>query len=199
MQRYPVVFVLGGPGAGKGTQCQKLSESYPIRHFSAGDLLRAEMKKTDSPDKKLIDHYIREGLIVPAEITVKLLKNAMTSDTQSRLFLIDGFPRAIDQWECFQKIIGDCLFMLFLECKDEVLCARLSVRRESSGRTDDNEESIKKRLRVFHDQTMAVKEHFRSIDRLVTVNSEECVATVFKDVSEAIEIALAEPLCCPDQ
>ena len=90
-----VLFVLGGPGAGKGTQCQKLVSDYGFKHLSAGDLLREEQDRAGSEFGEMIKTYIKEGTIVPMEVTIKLLENAMRSSMESgenkkKLFLIDG-------------------------------------------------------------------------------------------------------------
>lgn len=90
-----VLFVLGGPGAGKGTQCQKLVSDYGFKHLSAGDLLREEQNREGSQFGEMIKTYIKEGTIVPMEVTIKLLENAMRSSMESgendkKLFLIDG-------------------------------------------------------------------------------------------------------------
>ena len=89
-----VIFVLGGPGAGKGTQCANLVRDYGFRHLSAGDLLREEQDREGSETGEMIKEYIREGKIVPMETTIKLLENAMKEHTKDkdakRLFLIDG-------------------------------------------------------------------------------------------------------------
>lgn len=91
-----VIFVLGGPGSGKGTQCARLVDEYGFVHLSAGDLLRAEQNRKGSQFGELIDRYIREGQIVPQEITIKLLENAIKdklgNEAKGRV-LIDGFPR----------------------------------------------------------------------------------------------------------
>lgn len=89
-----VIFVLGGPGAGKGTQCQRIVDAYDFAHISAGDCLRAE-RNSNSTDAALINNYIKEGQIVPVEITVKLLQQAMARSGKSK-FLIDGFPRNLN-------------------------------------------------------------------------------------------------------
>ena len=94
LQPYRVSFVLGGPAAGKSTQCQKLVEEYGCVHLSAGDLLREE-RASGSETAELIESYIKEGAIVPVEITLNLIKKAMEQSTANR-FLIDGFPRNED-------------------------------------------------------------------------------------------------------
>lgn len=99
-----VIFVLGGPGAGKGTQCTKLASKYGIEHLSAGDLLREERNRAGSEVGDLINECIREGKIVPMHITIALLKKAMLA-RGGRSFLIDGFPRDISQGQEFERLV----------------------------------------------------------------------------------------------
>ncbi|TMS09706.1 UMP-CMP kinase [Larimichthys crocea] len=100
MMKPQVVFVLGGPGAGKGTQCSRIVEGYGYTHLSAGDLLREERAREGSEFGQLIANYIKEGKIVPVEITINLLRKAMEEtmqkDEKKFRFLIDGFPRNED-------------------------------------------------------------------------------------------------------
>lgn len=144
-----VIFVLGGPGSGKGTQCANIVRDFGFVHLSAGDLLRAE-RNSGSADADLINDYIKQGQIVPVEITVKLLKKAIqkNADEGSQNFLVDGFPRNADNlagWKKEMDGYADVLFVLFFDCPEDVMEARLLERGKSSGRADDNIESIKKR------------------------------------------------------
>ena len=107
-----IYFVMGGPGSGKGTQCEKLIESYGMVHLSAGDLLRAEVKSGSAEGKK-IAKIIEEGKIVVSETTVGLLRKAMSQADGP--FLIDGFPRSMSNLQAFEAELGPCEFMLFLE------------------------------------------------------------------------------------
>jgi len=103
-----VLFVLGGPGVGKGTQCAKIIENFPAwAHISAGDCLRAERKNPDSKDGEIINAAIKEGKIVPVAITVKLLQNAMAAATGKTCFLIDGYPRNLDNVTGWVENVGD--------------------------------------------------------------------------------------------
>ena len=104
-----VVFILGGPGAGKGTQCGKLVEDFRgVKHLSAGDLLRAE-RSSGSEQGEMIDRYMAEGKIIPVEVTARLLKEAIDKDkSEVALFLIDGFPRNADNLECWVKLMTHC-------------------------------------------------------------------------------------------
>ena len=98
----------GGPGAGKGTQCSKIVEKFGYQHISAGDCLRAERKNPNSKNGALINQYIKEGKIVPVEITVKLLKKAMDASEKTK-FLIDGFPRSLDNLQAFDDQVQGAL------------------------------------------------------------------------------------------
>lgn len=186
-----VVFVLGGPGSGKGTQCSKLVEQFGVVHLSAGDLLRAE-RVSGSENGELISSYIKEGQIVPVEITVDLIKSAMAQHcSQGRnRFLIDGFPRNQNNLDGWNSIVGteaevkQCLFMT---CPEKVMEKRLIDRGKSSGRTDDNEESIRKRFKVFLESTMPIVEHFRAAGKLTEVSGDQPVEKVFEETSRCIE------------
>ncbi|KAL0216682.1 hypothetical protein P9112_008866 [Eukaryota sp. TZLM1-RC] len=178
LQGQTVISLLGGPGAGKGTQSKLLYERLGIIHISAGDLLRREIQ-SGSQHGALIDHMIKEGLIVPHEITVELLK-AEILRFPGQTIIIDGFPRAIDQLEAFEKAVTRFEFCLVLDCPEEVLRERLLERGRSSGRSDDNVESIMKRFFVFKDQTQPVIHHFEEEGRLKMVRSDDHVDVVFE-------------------
>ncbi|GAB7337621.1 hypothetical protein MBLNU457_g2919t1 [Dothideomycetes sp. NU457] len=186
-----VIFVLGGPGAGKGTQCANLVRDYGFKHLSAGDLLREEQDRPGSEFGDMIKSYIREGQIVPMEVTIQLLENAMThtiSETGNRKFLIDGFPRKMDQAIKFEETVGKSRFTLFFDCPEDVMQERLLKRGETSGRSDDNLESIKKRFKTFVDTSMPVVEMFEKEGRVVKVMA----TTAPDDVYEKVRKAFAE-------
>ncbi|EKX52061.1 hypothetical protein GUITHDRAFT_65521, partial [Guillardia theta CCMP2712] len=175
-----VVFVLGGPGAGKGTQCTNIVKEFGWCHLSAGDLLRAE-RATGSANAELINTYIREGKIVPVEITVKLLLAAMEK-SETKKFLIDGFPRSLNNYEGWYDVVGDDVhvaFCLFFECPEEELERRLLARAQSSGRDDDNIESIRKRFKIFIEETMPVIDKFKAKDQLKLISSVQSIEEVW--------------------
>merc|ERR1719327_214259 len=146
-----IYFVMGGPGSGKGTQCEKLVESYGMVHLSAGDLLRAEVRSGSEEGRK-IARVIEEGKIVASETTVGLLRKAMSESDGP--FLIDGFPRSLSNLRAFEEVVTPCKFMLFLEVSEAEMEARLINRGLSSGRSDDNAETIRKRFRTFVEESM---------------------------------------------
>ncbi|KAF9433527.1 hypothetical protein BGZ76_009317 [Entomortierella beljakovae] len=176
-----VIFVLGGPGAGKGTQCAHLVDDYGFVHLSAGDLLRAEQERPGSQYGELIKSYIKEGKIVPMEVTIALLENAMIASGQTR-FLIDGFPRKMDQALKFEEVVVPSKFTLYFECPEEVMLKRLMKRGETSGRSDDNIESIKKRFRTFTDTSYPVIEYYNKSGKVHTVSCVDSPEAVYSKV-----------------
>ena len=182
--KMKVVFVLGGPGSGKGTNCSKIVDLFGYVHLSAGDLLREE-RNSGSALAEMINNFIAEGKIVPAEITVRLLRAAMLKSGNTK-FLVDGFPRDIDNLKCWEENMTDVAvvqFLLFLDCPQEIMLARLLERGKTSGRNDDNEESIKKRFHTYEESTRPIIDHFRNIGKVRAVDSNRAFDLVFADVS----------------
>ncbi|GAP86035.1 putative uridylate kinase [Rosellinia necatrix] len=207
-----VLFVLGGPGAGKGTQCARLVAAYGFTHLSAGDLLRAEQDRAGSQYGELIKDYIKNGLIVPMEVTIALLENAMrdamststtTTDTTTTTtttttddatlkgkFLIDGFPRKFDQAVRFEEAVCPARFVLFYDCPERELERRLLERGKTSGRADDNADSIRKRFRTFVETSMPVVDYYDAQRRVARVRADAPP----DDVYRATQAELAERL-----
>ena len=194
--KVTVLYVLGGPGAGKGTQCANLVRDYKFTHLSAGDLLRAEQERPDSEFGQLIKDYIKDGKIVPMEVTVQLLENAMTDVVKEQdgrgKFLIDGFPRKMDQALKFEETVVPSRFVLFFDCPEEEMQKRLLERGKTSGRTDDNEESIKKRFKTFVDTSMPVVEYFDKEGRVVKVQATKGPDEVYQETREKLEARLGK-------
>ncbi|WOL17448.1 UMP-CMP kinase 4-like [Canna indica] len=181
-KKIAVVFVLGGPGSGKGTQCAKIVENYGFTHLSAGDLLRAEIK-SGSENGTMISNMIKEGKIVPAEVTINLLQKAMLESGNDK-FLIDGFPRNEENRAAFENVTKiEPEFILFFDCPEEEMECRLLSRNQ--GRVDDNIETIRKRFKVFVESSLPVVGYYdlkgkvRKVDAAKTVNE---VFDVVKDI-----------------
>ncbi|KAG7488214.1 hypothetical protein MATL_G00030380 [Megalops atlanticus] len=189
-----VIFVLGGPGAGKGTQCAKIVENYGYTHLSAGDLLRAERAREGSEFGQLIDSYIKDGKIVPVEITINLLRKAMEEtmqlDQEKFRFLIDGFPRNQDNlqgWTSVMEGKANVKFVLFFDCSDQVCIERCLERGKSSGRTDDNRESLEKRIQTYLQSTRPIIELYQQQGKVRTVDASRNVDEVFADVKALLD------------
>ncbi|EGX50771.1 hypothetical protein AOL_s00054g857 [Orbilia oligospora ATCC 24927] len=180
-----VIFVLGGPGVGKGTQCARLVKDYGFVHLSAGDLLREEQSREGTDYGELIKTYIREGKIVPMEVTIVLLENAMKRNIEQNKkskFLIDGFPRQMDQALKFEEVVVPSQFTLFFDCDEDTMTKRLLERGKTSGRSDDNMDSILKRFRTFKETSMPVVNYFESQKKVVKVDGGKSIDAVYKDV-----------------
>ncbi|KAI1454380.1 uridylate kinase [Annulohypoxylon moriforme] len=193
-----VIFVLGGPGAGKGTQCERLVSKYGFAHLSAGDLLRAEQNRPNSEFGSLIREHIRNGTIVPMEVTIALLESSMRSILSTNAnpakgkFLIDGFPRKLDQAHKFEEAVVPARFVLFFDCPEAEMERRLMERGKTSGREDDNAESIRKRFRTFIETSMPVVEYFESQDRVVKVDARPEPDRVFEATQVELEKRLGK-------
>ncbi|CAH1405140.1 unnamed protein product [Nezara viridula] len=177
-----IIFVLGGPGSGKGTVCDYLSREYKIGHLSAGVLLRKEISNPRSHLGKLIREHIVNGTIVPATVTCALLRKAMEAAGDFETFLLDGFPRNKENMDGWFKEMGqetELLFILFLKASEDVLMKRC-LSRKSSDRSDDDVEIIKKRLRTFYDETMDVISHFMSQQMVRALDTNKTKDEVFK-------------------
>ncbi|EPS71050.1 hypothetical protein M569_03715, partial [Genlisea aurea] len=180
-KKFTVVFVLGGPGSGKGTQCANIVEHFGFTHLSAGDLLRAEIK-SGSENGTMIQNMIKEGKIVPSEVTVGLLQRAMDESGNDK-FLIDGFPRNEENRAAFEAVTGIVPeFVLFFDCTEEEMEKRLLNRNQ--GREDDNLETIRKRFRVYLESTLPVIEHYDSKEKVRKINAGQPVEQVFESVKE---------------
>lgn len=186
-----VAFVLGGPGSGKGTQCKLICDEFNFKHLSAGDLLRAERENPKSQYGEMIQTHINEGRIVPVEVTCSLLENAMNNHSKDKLeqgkFLIDGFPRNQDNLDGWARQMGDKveeMFVLYLECPDDICVDRCLARGQQSNRSDDNETTLRKRLVTYKNDTMPIIERYRQANKLITIDATKTAADVYSDVKK---------------
>ncbi|KAI3719365.1 hypothetical protein L6452_20262 [Arctium lappa] len=174
-----VIFVLGGPGSGKGTQCSNIVEHFGYTHLSAGDLLRAEIK-SGSENGTMIQNMIKEGKIVPSEVTIKLLEKAIAENENDK-FLIDGFPRNEENRAAFESVTGIVPeFVLFFDCPEEEMEKRLLGRNQ--GREDDNIDTIRKRFRVYMESSLPVIEYYKSKEKVRKIDAAKPVEEVFEAV-----------------
>ncbi|XP_061340737.1 UMP-CMP kinase [Gastrolobium bilobum] len=179
-----ITFVLGGPGSGKGTQCAKIVETFGFKHLSAGDLLRREIV-SNSEYGSMILSTIREGRIVPSEVTVKLILREMESSGNHK-FLIDGFPRSEENRVAFEEIIGaEPDIVLFFDCPEEEMVKRVLSRNQ--GRIDDNIDTIKKRLKVFEALNLPVVDYYAKKGKLHRINAVGTVDQIFEHVRPVFE------------
>lgn len=186
-----VVFVLGGPGAGKGTMCELAESQLGWTHLSSGDLLRIELEAA-GPSAGLIKEFMTVGKLVPNEIVVDLLKKKMehvTRTTGKNNFLLDGFPRSLGNLDAWREAFGqdgELPKMLYFECPYAVLEKRILGRAKWSGRSDDNIESVKLRFDTFKAETLPTVEFFKSLGRCVDIDTSQDRPTVYALVRDSL-------------
>ncbi|XP_021269813.1 adenylate kinase isoenzyme 1 isoform X3 [Numida meleagris] len=187
LKHHKIIFVVGGPGSGKGTQCEKIVHKYGYTHLSTGDLLRAEVSSGSERGKKL-QAIMEKGELVPLDTVLDMLRDAMLAKADtSKGFLIDGYPREVKQGEEFEKKIGPPTLLLYVDAGKETMVKRLLKRGETSGRVDDNEETIKKRLETYYKATEPVIAFYKGRGIVRQLNAEGSVDEVFQQVCSFLD------------
>ncbi|KAH0855551.1 hypothetical protein HID58_007907 [Brassica napus] len=160
----------------ESTQCAYIVEHFGYTHLSAGDLLRAEIK-SGSENGTMIQNMIKEGKIVPSEVTIKLLQKAIQENGNDK-FLIDGFPRNEENRAAFEKVTEiEPKFVLFFDCPEEEMERRLLGRRE-----DDNIETIRKRFKVFLESSLPVIQYYEAKGKVRKIHAAKPIEDVFQEV-----------------
>jgi len=153
-------------------------DEFKLKHLSTGDLLRAEVDKGTAVGQKAAS-LMKEGKMVPTSLVIGLLRKAIEENINAPGFLIDGYPRAMDQAAEFESTIGPCRLTLFFNCPMETLEARLLERGKTSGRADDNIDTIKKRFMTFQEQSLPVIDHLKKKGKCIEIASTSSVEDVY--------------------
>ena len=184
------IVIFGAPGSGKGTQSERIVEKYGINHISTGDVLRAEIKNGTELGKTA-KGYIDQGQLIPDELMIDILARVFDSFKDSKGVIFDGFPRTIAQAEALKKMLAergqDVSVMVDLEVPEDELMVRLIKRGKDSGRADDNEETIKKRLHVYHSQTAPLIDWYKNEKKYQHINGLGTMEGIFAEICEAID------------
>ena len=185
------ILIFGAPGSGKGTQSDLIKERYNLAHISTGDVLREEMNN-ETELGKIAKGYIEKGQLLPDDLICDMLDKVLDrlpKDTKGIIF--DGFPRTIPQAEALEGILQkhgwDVSILLDLQVAEEELVKRLIERGKNSGRADDNEETIKSRLKVYHTQTAPLAEHYKKKCKHVAIKGLGTIEDIFSRINEAIK------------
>lgn len=186
------IVIFGAPGSGKGTQSARIVEKYGLNHISTGDVLRAEIKNGTELGKTA-KGYIDQGQLIPDELMINILAHVFDSFTESKGVIFDGFPRTIAQAEALKKMLNErkqaVSIMLDLDVPEDELMTRLIKRGKESGRADDNEETIKKRLVVYHSQTAPLIDWYKNEGIYSHIQGLGSMDAIFNDIVTAIEKA----------
>jgi adenylate kinase len=185
------IVIFGAPGSGKGTQSDLIIEKYGLNHISTGDVLRSEIKK-GSQLGKTAKEYIDDGMLIPDSLMVDILASVYdTFGTQHKGVIFDGFPRTVPQAEALKKMLAErghqVAAMIELDVPEEELMTRLIKRGQESGRSDDNAETIKKRLDVYHNQTAPLIEWYQKEGIRHHIDGLGALDRIFGDICQVID------------
>ncbi len=185
------IVIFGAPGSGKGTQSDKLIEKYGLEHISTGDVLRAEIKKGTELGKTA-QSFIDKGNLIPDELMVSILAKVYDAfGREHKGVIFDGFPRTIPQAEALKQMLSErgdkVAAMIELAVPEDELMKRLILRGQQSGRADDNEETIKKRLVVYHSQTQPLIEWYKQEGLHHYIDGLGNQDRIFADICKVVE------------
>jgi adenylate kinase len=186
------VLLLGPQGAGKGTQGKLISAEYRIPHIATGDMLRTAMA-AGTPLGQAVKPIYDAGELVPDDLMIGLIRERLGEDDAQNGFVLDGFPRtqiqagALD--EVLEEIERPLTVVLEFQLPEEISLERLHLRADEESRVDDAEDAIRTRLRLYHEQTEPLIEHYRARGNLVGTRADRPIEEVFADIQKALEQA----------
>jgi adenylate kinase len=185
------IVLFGPPGAGKGTQSEKLIVKYNLVHLSTGDLFRKHLGEGTELGK-LAKKYMNEGKLVPDEVVIDMVAEKIKENPNARGVIYDGFPRTVPQAEALDKLLNaqktPISGMVALEVEEEELKKRIRERGKTSGRVDDqDEEKINTRIKVYMDETIPVARYYEKQGKYHAINGIGSVEDIFKNICSKID------------
>ncbi|HNV28164.1 MAG TPA: adenylate kinase [Cyclobacteriaceae bacterium] len=184
------LVLFGPPGAGKGTQSEKLIQKYGFVHISTGDLFRWHTKN-DTALGKRVKEIMNSGALVPDEITIAMLKEELDKNPQAKGFLFDGFPRTVPQAEALDKFMKDngsaIHHVIALDVTEAEVRNRIAKRRTIENRVDDEEEKLNKRITEYFTKTIHVLPYYKNQGRLNTVHGIGEIDVIFKNICTLLD------------
>ena len=185
------LVIFGGPGSGKGTPSARLIDNYGLYHISTGEFLRDHMKR-ETEIGKTANEYISKGQLIPDDLMISIIQEVLDKEAKDKKgIILDGFPRTIPQAEALEEFLrsrgSDVHAVVGLEVPDDELTQRLLKRAEESGRSDDNPETIKKRLEVYHTQTQPLREHYIGKGKYIPVTGTGNVDDIFHEIKKGLK------------
>lgn len=184
------IVIFGAPGSGKGTQSELLIEKYGLFHISTGEVLR-DMIARGTKLGMIADSYISKGQLIPDKLMIDILADVIDSNPEtSKGLILDGFPRTIPQADELKKLLAERKMkidaVIGLEAPDDELKERLIKRGIETGRSDDNIETITKRLEVYHEQTFPLREYYINDNCYMPIKAVGSVREIFDRICESI-------------
>lgn len=187
------IVIFGAPGSGKGTQSERLIERYGLQHISTGELLRDHIARGTHLGK-VADMYISNGLLIPDELMLEVLSDLFKEHPGhiEKGVIFDGFPRTIPQAEALTKMLAeygtDIHAVVGLDVDEDELVRRMLERGKASGRADDNIDTIRKRLDVYHRQTAPLRNYYSELGRFHAIDGNGDVDRIFDDITAVLEL-----------
>lgn len=185
------LVLFGAPGSGKGTQSEKLIEKYGLHHISTGEVLRDHIRRGTELGK-IADSYISKGQLIPDDLMIRILDHVLENEAMDKDGVIfDGFPRTIPQAEALKELLRkrgtDLHAVVGLEVPEEELVERMLNRGKLTGRADDNPETIKNRLKVYHDQTYPLRDYYTGEGKYLPIKGTGAVDEIFDSISSKLD------------
>jgi len=187
------VLLLGGPGSGKGTQGERIAQRYRIPHISSGDLLRAHVE-AGTPLGRAVQPYLASGNLVPDELILSMVRNELAEPAATDGYVLDGFPRTVEQARAAAGIDDDLHAVLFLDVPAPELVGRLAERADREDRADDQHRAtVQHRLRVYDERTRPLLDHYRWRGLLVPIDASGSVEEIADRIAAALDERTSRP------
>lgn len=184
------IVIFGAPGSGKGTQSEKLIEKYGLHHISTGEVLRDHIAcKTEIG--KIADTYISKGQLIPDSLMIDILEDILDHEPAAqRGLILDGFPRTVPQADALEDLFKrrgqELHHVIGLEVPEDELVQRMILRGKQTGRADDNIDTIKNRLKVYHESTTPLRDYYMARGKYRRINGSGSVDDIFASIAAAI-------------
>ena len=186
------ILILGPQGSGKGTQAKRIADEYGLPHVATGDMFRAAIAER-TPLGLQVEPILASGQLVPDELTIALIRERLSRDDAHAGFVLDGFPRNLAQAEALDDLLAELrrpLDVIFdFQIADDVCVDRLLKRAEAEGRSDDTPDVIAERLRIYHEQTEPLIEHYLATGSVVGIHAGRSIEEVWAEIQAALEQA----------
>jgi adenylate kinase len=186
------LLLLGPQGAGKGTQAERISKEFGLPHVSTGDMFRAAAANGSELGRE-VKPLLDAGVLVPDELTIKLIRERLAREDAGAGFALDGFPRNLEQADALDRMLAEqgrqLDAILFFDLPDDVGMERALKRAKLENRSDDTPEVIAKRLATYHSETEPIVEHYRATGKLVPLHAARSIEEVWSEIASALKQA----------
>jgi adenylate kinase len=188
------LVIFGPPGAGKGTQSEKIIEKYQLAHISTGDMFRMHISNDTELGQK-VKQILADGLLVPDSVTIEMLEDEVSRNPDAKGFIFDGFPRTVPQAEALDAFLKGKGYkidlVLQLDVNQEVITERIAERQKISGRADDDASKLIKRIDEYFSKTIHVLPYYQNQEKVIKINGIGKIDDIFENISNAIDTSMA--------